>query len=121
MKHLPKEMQMQIMVMDWLRMAHPVWHKKYVFHIANERKVSKLVGYWLKRMGVRSGVSDIFIMKPNDTYHGAFLELKMPGKKPSKTQIEFLEDAIECGYMAKVCHGFDHTIKEINDYIFNKS
>lgn len=104
----------QIIVFDWIR------HHKlddYAFHIANERKASPQAGALLKRMGVKSGVSDIFIAIPSNGFHGLWLELKAGKNRPTESQIKFLEDMRSKGYEALWCTGADKAKQIITDYL----
>jgi hypothetical protein len=55
----------------------------YWFHPANGEARSKATGGRLKAMGVRPGTPDLMLVI-NGVAH--FLELKAPGKRPSKVQ-----------------------------------
>lgn len=50
--------------------------RDYLYHIANERKCSPKQGARLKRMGVRSGVSDYHLPIARGVYHSLWVELK---------------------------------------------
>jgi len=75
----------------------------------------------LKKQGVKSGVSDIFLPIPVGDYHGMFIEMKrrkVDGpSKASKKQQDFLDTMNATGYYAMVCHGADHAIAEIKEYL----
>ena len=111
----PEESE-QIALFDWIRLFRPDL-KDFVFHIANERKTSKQYGYKLKRMGVRSGVSDIFLAVPTKKYYGLFLELKAGVNKPTPNQIQFMLDMRKKGYQAIWCVGFDEAKYCIEEYL----
>jgi hypothetical protein len=112
---LKPETLAQIAVFDWIRLHKEI--SPYAFHIPNEGKRSYFMGAILKRMGMRSGVSDIFIAIPNKTYHGAFIELKEGKNKPTNSQLQFLQDMSDKGYFTKVCFGSDETIECIKQYM----
>jgi hypothetical protein len=60
-----------------------------------------------KRMGLRSGVSDLIIIR----FGGAFLlELKTEGGKQSENQKSFQRDAIDAGASYAVAHNLDEAI-----------
>lgn len=99
------EQGIQIAVVDvlaWRKAAGVVF-----FHPPNEakrasfksQKTGKTVcieGAILKRMGARSGVSDLcFSIPPNGRF--AALELKAPGEKPTPNQREFIEAVAASG------------------------
>ncbi len=114
---LGKETHEQLALFEWIRL-HPKI-APYAMHIANERKSSPQYGALLKRMGVRAGVSDIFvaIASPCGNYHGLWIELKAGKNKPTTSQLQFIADMINQGYCAKVCYGAEESIKVIKEYL----
>lgn len=84
--------------------------------IENARKCTPGLGAKLKRLGVRKGVSDIFIPRANKSFHGLFIELKTLTGRPTKEQINFLIQMIDEGYQAMVCYGAEQAIKEIKKF-----
>lgn len=85
-------------------------------HIANERSCSIQQGMILKRMGVRSGVSDIFIPRANKTLHGLWIELKFGKNKASPAQLTFINEMISEGYGAFVATGAEEAILIIKSF-----
>lgn len=109
-----KEDIIQITVMDWVR------HQgldKFIFHVANERSTSPQAGAFLKRKGVLSGVSDILILKPSRSYHGAAIELKSKNGKLSDNQQLFLDILASHGYFVAVCYSAEDAIATIQNYL----
>jgi hypothetical protein len=112
----PSESYIQKSIMQWVT-AHPVL-RGFVIHIPNEGKRTSRYGKSLKDMGMRAGVSDLFIAMPRHGYGGAWLELKSKNGIVSEAQKEFLEDmAIQC-YFTRVCYSFDEAFKTIQGYCF---
>ena len=109
-----KEDTQLIIVMDWVR-----YNKldKFIFHVANERSTSPQSGALLKRKGVLSGVSDILILKPSKSYHGAAIELKSKNGILSDNQQAFLDILSEHGYFTTVCYSADEAIGVICSYL----
>lgn len=76
-------------------------------------------------MGLRPGVSDIFVYYPNGTYHGLWLEIKRnmnypPSAKMTPTwtaQEKFQEIVKGVGFDAHFCYGAEHAIKIIENYM----
>jgi hypothetical protein len=101
-------------VMEWVR-AHPKI-SPFVMHFPNEGKRSIQYGAYLKRLGMRPGVSDLFIAIPKRGYHGAWLELKSANGKLSLLQKLFLEDMAKQEYAAVVTYSLDDSIKFIQWY-----
>ena len=94
------EMKMQIFIREWITQCTDL--KLSFFHFANERKTSYVQGKLLKKMGVTAGVSDVFISRSShdNKYKGLWIELKSPGKKPSKEQLAFMAERKKEGYWA---------------------
>lgn len=85
----------QMALVKWLRFM-----KIPVIHIANEGKRSFATAAWLKSMGMRAGVADLFIARPRFPYAGYWIEMKKAGGKPTPLQTVFLEDMRLEGYRA---------------------
>lgn len=71
----------------------------------------------LKKQGVKSGVSDMFLPVPNSKYHGLFIELKVGKNKATTLQEEFIDFVRGQGYKAEVCYGADEAIHTILNYL----
>lgn len=95
MKLNPEEIE-QIKVIDWLT-TNPLVYA-VTFHIPNQGKRSFQDGLILKRMGLKAGIPDIFCAYPVSPYHGLFIEMKAPKKKPTKQQEEVMRALSEQGY-----------------------
>lgn len=105
----------QIAVFDWIRCHKNIF--PYAFHIPNEGKRSKIMGKILQRMGMRAGISDIFVAIPTGKFHGLWIELKAGTNKATPLQLQFLKDMARKNYATSVCHGSKHAIQTIEDYI----
>lgn len=76
-------------------------------------------------MGLRPGVSDLFIYYPTKTYSGLWLEMKRnkvytPSERNTatwKAQETFQRKAKEVGYAAHFCYGWEHGKEIIEDYL----
>lgn len=104
----------QVTVFDWIRLNKL---DNICFHPANERKCSPAQGAKLKRLGVKKGVSDIFVMTARNGYHGLIIELKSKNGRASAEQQEFLQNMRMQGYNALLCYGADEAIKAIESYL----
>ena len=87
-----------------------------VIHIANQRKCSNVYGHKLNRLGVRKGVSDLFIPIANHGHFGLFIELKSRKGKLSPYQAEFMLKMKQQGYYVACCNNIDDTIKLLRWY-----
>jgi hypothetical protein len=103
-----KESDIQIQVADWLRLFEASCG--FIFwatpnEAMGEAKTGAGLGRMarLKRMGLRSGVADIVIVKAGRAY---FLELKALGGRQSERQILFEGEAKLAGAEYAVAHTF---------------
>jgi hypothetical protein len=68
------EIQHHIGLMSWAK-TQPILDE-YLIHIPNGGYRHPLEALKLKKMGVKAGVSDLFLAYPNPNYHGLWIELK---------------------------------------------
>lgn len=110
-------------IVEWLSM-HPLLKTLFCKN-NNEGKKTPQQGHFAKRLGLRPGVSDLFIYYPTKTYPGLWLEVKRNKKytkseRESETwlaQINFQNIVKSVGYHAEFCYGFDHGREIIEAYI----
>lgn len=102
----------QIQVIEFIRQTTDI----PVIHIPNERRCTPQHGAILKRMGVLSGVSDLFFPRGNGRYPGMFMELKAPNGKLSIAQAQFLLDRTNDGYYCIVCYNAEDAIHAIKEF-----
>lgn len=108
------EWTIQVMLFQWI--AHYPLIKDFIFSIQNEGKRTLKRGSISNQMGLRKGVSDIFIALPKHNFHGAWIELKSKGKKPTDAQKKFLEDMSSKNYFTAVCDSFEKAKETIEWY-----
>lgn len=106
----------QVNIMNWLQYNYPDEYKD-TLHIANERRCSIQQGVLLKKLGVKRGVSDMFMAVPRGGYSGLWIELKVGKGKPSKEQQEFLARMTLRGYMAACVWGYEGATEVIASYL----
>jgi len=106
-------------IMDWVRLKPTI--KKLVMHFPNEGKRTPSFGRLMKEMGMRAGVSDLFISMARHGYHGAWIELKTKQGVVSPAQVEFLEDMRQQGYYTVICRSIEDGIKVIERYCFDQN
>lgn len=105
-------------LIQWFRLQYP--RLRYcLFAIPNGGARHVAVAKKLKDEGVLAGVSDLFLMKASQSYHGLFIEMKSKKGKLSEAQKEFSANANIQGYLAVTCYGFDAAKKIITDYLHN--
>ena len=110
------EHQIQVAVITWFRLQYP---KLIMFAIPNGGVRNIGTAVKLKNEGVLAGVADLFLMSPNATSHGLFIEMKAAKGKVSDQQKYFLEQAKAQGYSTCVCHSFDEAQAAILCYLRN--
>ena len=100
------EKDIQRLIMEWLR-----WNKVFCWK-NNSVGIKKPNGSFIQ-VGMR-GVSDILGILNG----GIFLaiEVKVPNKKPSPFQVEFINHIIENGGIAFVAHSLEEVKFELKDY-----
>lgn len=120
---IPTEHQEQAAVVKWWDKTYPM-DKADLFAVPNgawlagnakqrSQQMSKL-----KREGLREGVPDLFLMVPNKTHHGLFIEMKrQKGGVLSPIQKRRIAKAHQRGYAAHVCAGADAAIEIIKNYL----
>lgn len=107
MKH--EEDDQQKALFDWANVAKVAGVKigEYLFAIPNGGKRNPKEAARMKGMGVKAGVSDVFLPIPMDGYHGLWIEMKANTKcKTSDLQKQWIEKMREKGYAAEVCYGW---------------
>lgn len=104
-------------VMQWIRLNPSL--EKVVMHIPNEGRRTLNFGKRLKDMGMKKGVSDLFIAMSKHNYHGAWIELKSAHGKLSQHQKEFLDEMDRQGYFTSTCWSIDEAINIIKWYYFD--
>lgn len=105
----------QIKALDWLRDTRPDLAHAAI-HIPNERKANPWYGAFLKKMGVKRGVPDLFWPKPRLGYHGLFIEVKKIKGRPTKEQREFIKEVVCDGYYASFAYGHQEIISILSWY-----
>jgi hypothetical protein len=111
----PERDLVHLPLMCWAR-HHPIC-KDYLVHFANERKCSPAQGAMLKAMGVKSGVSDLFLAWPGLRYPGYWLELKQPGRKPTETQEEWFRLMNRAGFKTAWFDDWEKAKDSILEYL----
>lgn len=106
----------QVMLVQWFRLQHPK-QTKCLFAIPNGGVRNIGTAIKLKREGVVPGVSDLFLMIPNTTKNGLFLEMKAKSGKLTTEQKEFLSLAESMGYDAKVAYSYEEGKEIIKKYL----
>ncbi len=95
-----RERQMQKAVVDYIDKCYPNIGP-LCFHVPLEllRREEHTAGMF-HALGARAGVADIVMLMPRGVYHGLLVELKVPPRRPTDSQVNFLELARAQGYAA---------------------
>ncbi len=109
---IASEREEQSALVKWMS-YHPII-RDFFCKNDNEGKRTPIQGRHLKLLGLRPGVSDIFIYYPSGSYHGLWLEMKRNKKySPSerststwKAQELFQETVKSVGFAAYFCYGW---------------
>lgn len=92
---------------------------EYLIHIPNEGKRGPKARKDAKRLGLRAGVSDLFLALPRGGYAGLWLEMKAIDGKSSHLQLAWLETMKGVGYDSALCFGFLQARAKIESYMNN--
>lgn len=112
------EVSIHTTVLEWASVDPLIKpYRRFILHYPNESKRTPRYGKLLKRMGMRKGVSDLFIAVPRHGYGGAWIELKSTKGVLSREQKAFLEDMNSQNYYTSVCWSIEETIKTIGWYL----
>lgn len=108
------ETQHHIGLMIWAR-TQPIL-SEYLIHIPNGGYRRPQEAIKLKKMGVKAGVSDLFLAYPNPAYHGLWIELKSEKGHLSPAQKHWLNLMAAVGYATAVSYSIEDTYDILQDY-----
>lgn len=116
---IPTEDEEQIGLFSWAALSSGRFPAlRWMFHIPNGGKRSKSEAARFRAMGVKPGVSDIFLPCARGGFHGLFIELKaLDGRPSSKAQIDFVAAMNREGYYAVFCRGAEDAERVIERYL----
>lgn len=112
----------QVALVKWFRLQYSKY-KHHLFaipngaHLAGDVKIRSIKMHKMKSEGFVNGIADLFLMIPNENYHGLFIEMKSINGVLSDDQKEFRERAKNMGYKSVVCWGFDEAKTVIDEYL----
>jgi len=119
MKHIEDQLcEAFVKELDYRIKLEPKLKGLFYYHIPNGGKRNIIEGARFKRMGVRAGVCDYFVMRASGRYHGLYIEFKAgENRKPSDAQIAFMDIAEYEGYKTVVVFSVEAAISEIYKYL----
>lgn len=114
-------------LMYWARVTHTVGPDgvsmpiaEFLFFIPNGGNLSKAQRGRFKAMGLKSGVSDLFLPIPCGGYHGLWIELKARNGTLRQSQRAWLDRMRGMGYAACVAYGWREAADYITGYLEGK-
>lgn len=90
---------------------------QWLHAIPNGGLRDKITAGKLKAEGVRKGVSDVSLPVRRKVFSGLYIEMKKPGGKASKEQIEFGEFVQNQGFLFYVCDNWQYAANIIESYL----
>jgi hypothetical protein len=112
------EHQNQYALISWWAIKH----KSYglpefaLFAVPNGGARNAVTGAILKREGVRKGVCDLILLKPNKDHAGLLIEMKASKGVVSKDQQAFIDYA-NYDYKAVICYSWTEASDLIHNYL----
>ena len=91
------------------------------WHTPNGGLRSKATAAKLKRMGVKPGVPDWVNPCKSNGFNGLAVELKKPGKNPTKDQGDWLIRLRSYGWRCAVCSDYDAFVRNTEEYFLEKA
>lgn len=110
------EDRIQADVIAWAR-AHDDQRVRLLFHIPNGGERTAVAGGRLVALGVKRGVSDLFLPAPVYPYSGLWVEMKTATGALSIPQRGWLAEMAAQGYAVAVCRSADDAIATITRYL----
>lgn len=91
--------------------------RKRCFHIPNggKRSISQAVA--LKRQGVLSGVSDVFVAIPNRVFNGSWIEFKCGRNVLTENQAIFFDEMRDSGFDCQVFYTWHEAFDYLKEYL----
>lgn len=115
---IPTEDEEQTALFSWaaiMEARYPIL--RWMHHIPNGGKRSKSEAVRFRAMGVRAGVSDVFLPCSRGGWHGLYIEMKALDGRPSAEQIAFSEAVRAEGYLCVFCYGAEEAEEIITRYL----
>ena len=90
---------------------------EYLIHIPNGGKRGKAEAGRFKALGVKPGVSDLFLPVKRGPYIGLWIEMKYGKGKTTENQLWWLESMTEQGHYTSVCYTAGEAITALTWYL----
>lgn len=116
---IPTEEQEQIALFEWAKWqegAHP--ELRWMYHVPNEGKRSRIQGANLKKQGLKPGVPDVCLPVARGGYNSLYIEMKrQQGGRLTEDQKEWIEGLTAQGNKAVRCDGWQEAAETILAYL----
>lgn len=118
-RHDNEESRIQQTFVHWWGLKHKEFGvpEMCLFAIGNGGARSPITGAIMKREGVRSGVSDLFLSVPRGKFHGMYIEMKKPGGRLRPEQRDFFAAVGPLDYHTRVAYSVDDAIEFVTGYL----
>jgi len=124
-KRKNEEFSMQCALVSWwadncARFGVPeflLWHTPNSAVYGGSKAQREKMGAMLKRLGQRSGVSDLMLGVARGRWHGLVIEMKAPNGRLSNEQINWLGAMQMQGHQTATCHTLEHAQQVITEYL----
>ena len=112
------EHDMQCSLIDQCRLyetQHP--ELELLFAVPMGGKRSKVTAARLKAEGAKAGVPDLCLAVARQGHHGLWIEMKLPGARPSTPQRWWIRRLREQGYRVEVCRSAQAAWDVLMEYL----
>lgn len=89
----------------------------FMLHIPNGGLRERRHGAFMKMLGAKPGVPDIFLPVPNEKYHGLFIEMKYFNGRVSPNQKKYIDFLRSKGYQCSICYSCPEAIQTVEEYM----
>lgn len=89
---------------------------KWLHHIPNGGSRNKLEAVKMKQMGVKAGVSDLFLPCARGIYCGLYIEMKYNQGRVQESQKDFLTEMTKRGYYTAICYTAEDAVAVLKEY-----
>lgn len=108
------ESELQRACMKWMRLQYP---KLMMFSVPNGGYRNRREAAIMVSEGIRTGVSDLILLKACGGYHGLCVEMKWANGRQSDAQKEFQFIVEQEGYLYRIARSFDAFKDLIERYV----
>lgn len=108
------ESELQRACMKWMRLQYP---KLMMFSVPNGGYRNRREAAIMVSEGIRTGVSDLILLKACGGYHGLCVEMKYGKGMQTVSQMEFERIVTEEGYLYRVVRTFEEFRELIDNYV----